>query len=111
MADRPPDDRPGNHRPPPSDAAGQSVDVKGGWVRKTAGSGRVSGAVAHVSKCRRAVQRGEAITADWTQTPGMGDPGPPLDAARRSADISVVFLVPYRGRLKRPHVHCRAGRN
>jgi len=39
--------------------------------------------------------------------------GPPSDAAGRSADISVVFLVCYRGRLKRPHLHCRAdaGRN
>jgi len=32
-------------------------------------------------------------------------PGPPLDMAGR---ISVVFLVPYRGRLKRPHLHCWA---
>jgi len=33
-----------------SDAAGQSVDIAGGQVRETAGSGRVSGAVVHVSK-------------------------------------------------------------
>ena len=26
-------------------------------------------------------------------------------------DMSVVFLVPYRGRLKRPHVHCQTWRN
>ena len=35
-------------------------------------------------------------------------PGPPLDAAGQSAEISVLFLVSYRGRLKQPHVHCRA---
>jgi len=37
--------------------------------------------------------------------------GPPSDAAGQSADISVVFLVPYKGRLKRPCLHCRAKRN
>jgi len=31
---------------------------RAGWARKTAGSGRVSGAVAHLSKRRRGVQRG-----------------------------------------------------
>ena len=42
--------------PPPSDTAGQSVDVAGGGgcARETAGSGRVSAAVAHLSKRRRA---------------------------------------------------------
>jgi len=38
--------------PPPSDVAGQLVDVVGGWVRETAGSGRVSGAMVHLSKYR-----------------------------------------------------------
>jgi len=63
---------------PPSDAAEhveQSVDVAGGWARKTAGSGRVS-AVAHLSKRRRGMRRGDAIAADQTQTPGTGDPRP-----------------------------------
>ena len=52
MADRPLDDGTGNRRPPPSDAAGQSVDVAGGWTRKMAGSSRFSGTVAHPSKHR-----------------------------------------------------------
>ena len=43
------------------------------------------------------------------QTPGTGNPqAPPSDAAGRSADISVLFLVCYRGRVKRPHLHCWA---
>jgi len=33
-----------------SDTAGQSVDIAGGQVRETAGSGRVSGVMVHVSK-------------------------------------------------------------
>ena len=35
-------------------------------------------------------------------------PGPLSDAAGRSANISVIFLVSYRGRLKWPHLHCWA---
>jgi len=65
MADRPADDGPGNRRaaPPPSplDAAGQSVNVAEGWASKTTGSGRISVAVAHLAKTRRAAQRGDAI--------------------------------------------------
>ena len=57
MADRPRDDGPGNHCAPPSDATGQSVDVVGGWAHKTAGSGWVSFAVAHLSKCRHGAGR------------------------------------------------------
>jgi len=67
MADRLLEDGPGNHRPsphPPSYVAGQLVDVAGGWARKTAGSGRVSGAMVHMLKCRLGAQRGDAI-ADW----------------------------------------------
>jgi len=52
---RPADDGPVNHRLPlPSDTAGQSVNIAGGWERETAGIGRVSAAVAHLSKRRRA---------------------------------------------------------
>ena len=58
MADWPLDDGPGNHWAPPSDAAGQSVNVTGGWARETAGNGRVSGVVVHVSKHRLGMQRG-----------------------------------------------------
>jgi len=39
----------GRELPP---AAGESADVEGGWARETAGSGRVSGAMVHVSKRR-----------------------------------------------------------
>jgi len=39
----------GRELPP---AAGESADVAGGWARETAGSGRVSGAMVHVSKRR-----------------------------------------------------------
>ena len=89
---------------PLSDTAGQLVDVVGRWVCKTVGR-------AHVSKRRHGAWQGDAIAANRTQTPDTGDPGPPSDVAGWSADISVVFLVPYRGRLKRLHVHCRAGCN
>jgi len=41
---------------------------------------------------------GDAI-AD--RPPGMGDPGPLSDAARRLANISGIFLVSYRGDSKR----------
>jgi len=44
--------------PPLSDAAGQLVDVAGGWVRKTVGSSRVSGTMAHLSKRRHGAQQG-----------------------------------------------------
>jgi len=58
---------------PLSDAAGQLVDIEGGWACKMAGSGRVSSAVAHVSKHRLGTRRGDSI-AD--QPPGMGDHRP-----------------------------------
>ena len=53
-----------------SDASGQSVDIAGGQVRETAGSGRVSGAVVHVSK-----QAGNAMGGRdrWLDT-GYGRP-------------------------------------
>jgi len=67
---------------PPSDTAGQSVDVAGGWARETAGSGRVSGAVAHLSKRRRAARPRDAI-ADWML--GMGDHRPAVRCGRMMA--------------------------
>jgi len=80
---RPPDDGPGNHRlPPPSDTAGQSVDVVGGWARETASSGRVSGAVAHLSKSRRAARRRDAIADRML---GMGDHSPAVGRGRMMA--------------------------
>jgi len=106
MADQPLDDGPGHRRAPfpTSDASGQPVDVVGGRAHKMACSSCVSGAIAHLSKCRCGERRGDA-TADQ----GVWDtPGPPSDTAGRSAKISVLFLVPCRGRLKQPHLHCRA---
>jgi len=115
MADRPVDDGLGNRRATPSTspsaAAGQSVNVAGGWVRKTAGSGRVSGAVAHLSKRTRAARRRKRNRRLAPRRQVREITGLPSDVAGRSADISVVFLVPYRSRLKRPHLHCRARRN
>ena len=46
---------------------------RGGWASETAGSGRVSGAVAHLSKSRRAAQRRDATTDRML---GMGDHRP-----------------------------------
>jgi len=66
----------------PSDAAGQSVDVADRWVRETAGSGRVSGAVVRVLKHRLGTRWGDAI-AD--RPPGTGNPRP---AVGRSSDIA-----------------------
>ena len=116
MADRPLDGGPGNRRPPRQMPLDNQLTSRDDGRRETACSGRVSGAMAHVSKRRRAARRGgrdrrPALTRRVRETRG-----PPSDAAGRSADISVVFLVPhatasvcfYRGRLKRPHLHCRA---
>ena len=47
--------------------------VAGGWARKTAGSSRVSGAVAHLSKSRRAARRSDAI-ANRPPDAGYGRP-------------------------------------
>jgi len=72
---RPADYGTGNHGlpPPPSDTAGQSVDVAGGWARETASSGQVSGAMAHLSKSRHAARRRDAIVDRML---GMGDHRP-----------------------------------
>ena len=58
VADRSPDDVPGNCLASTLDAAVQSVDVAGGWAQKTAGSGWVSGAMAYLSKRRHGARRG-----------------------------------------------------
>jgi len=86
----------GRHRACTGPAAGPHIE--GGWARKMAGSGRVSGPVAPLSKRRRAARQGggEAI-ADRLWDAGYGRP----QARRRTRpdhqpDISVIFLVPYR---------------
>jgi len=68
IANRPPDDRPGNC-PPPCWTAGQSVDVAGGWARETVGSAQVSGTMAHMSKHRLGHEGGDVI-ADRTPVTG-----------------------------------------
>ena len=72
---------------PRSDAAGQSVDVAGGWAHQAAGSGWVSGTVAHLSKRRRAARRGKAI-ANQTGMPGTGDPRPAVRRGRIGRHLS-----------------------
>jgi len=58
---------------PLSDAAGQSVDVAGGWTCKMVGSSWISGAVVHLSKRRRGACPGDMI-ADQPLDAGYGDP-------------------------------------
>jgi len=67
---------------------------------------------------RRAAARSLAhVSTGWEHNGGTRSPtgtrkrestGAPSDTAGRSADLSVIFLVSYRDRLKRPHLHCRA---
>jgi len=52
---------------------------RAGWAREMAGSGRVSGAGAHLSKSRRAARRRDLI-ANWM--PGMGDHRPAIGRGR-----------------------------
>ena len=52
---------------------------RAGWAREMAGSGRVSGAGAHLSKSRRAARRRDLI-AD--RMPGMGDHRPAIVRGR-----------------------------
>ena len=58
-----------------------------GWAREMAGSGRVSGAVAHLSKSRRAARRRDAIADRML---GMGDHRP---AVRRGRTMAVGTFV------------------
>jgi len=53
-----------------------------GWARETASSGRVSGAVAHLSKSRRAARRRDAIA---NRMLGMGDHRPAVGRGRMMA--------------------------
>ena len=103
-----------------SDDAGQSVNVAGEWAHETAGSGRVSGAMAHVE-----THAGKAMgECDHQPDARLRETtGPPSHRAGRSADIAAVgtfdvcsnvavnsdlsyFL--YTGRLKPPYLHCGA---
>ena len=116
---RPPDDGPGNHRLPRRTPLGNDnwLTSLAGWARETAGSGRVSGAVAHLSKSRRAARRRDAI-AD--RMPGMGDHRPAVgrwptlravgtfDVCSNAAVNSDLSCFLYRGKLKRQHLHCQA---
>ena len=53
-----------------------------GWARETVSSGRVSGAVAHLSKSRRAARRRDAIADRML---GMGDHRPAVERGRMMA--------------------------
>jgi len=70
-----------------------SLRVPGGWARLTAGSGRVSGAVAHVSKRELGTRRrGESGSSTGRQV--RETRGPPSYAAGRSTDISSLVNMP-----------------
>ena len=73
---RPPDDGPRNHHQTSLD---NQLTSRAGWAREMAGSGRVSGAGAHLSKSRRAARRRDLI-AD--RMPGMGDHRPAMGRGR-----------------------------
>ena len=84
-----------------------------GWAHKTASSGRVFGAVAHLSKSRRTARRRYSIT---DRMPGMGDHRPrhrtwlddqptlqavgTFDVCSNAAVNSDLFCSLYRGRLQ-----------
>ena len=70
-----------------------SLRAPGGWARLTAGSGRVSGAVAHVSKHELGTRRrGESGSSTGRQV--RETRGPPSYAAGRSTDISSLVNMP-----------------
>jgi len=114
---RPPDDGPGNHRLPPPVGHRWTI-ARGRWARETVGSGRVSGAMAHLSKSRRVARRRDAIADRML---GMRDHRPAVGRGRMMAvgtfdvcsnaavnsDLS-CFLYNCRGRVKRPFLHCQA---
>ena len=80
---RPPDDGPGNHHLPPHRRTPLDNDNRltslEGWAREMAISGRVSGAVAHLSKRRRAARRRDAIADRML---GIGDHRPAVGRRR-----------------------------
>ena len=82
---RPADDGLGNHRLPPSRQTplDNRTTSRGGWARETAGSGRVSGAMAHLSKSRRAARRRDAIADRML---GVGDHRPDVGRGWMMAD-------------------------
>jgi len=104
--------------PPPVDAAGQSVNIAGGWACETARSGRVSGAVAHVLKqglksdgggrdCQPVSGRRVREIHRPTNRPTSRVVST-FDVCCNAAVNSDLSCFLYRGRLKRSHLHCRA---
>ena len=100
--------------PPPSDTAGQSVDVAGRWARKTAGIGRVSGAMVHMSKHRLGMQQRtqspERMLNPQVRRSTWPDDRPTSRAVGTfdvcsNSDLSYLLHIV---RLKQPHMHCRA---
>jgi len=85
MADRSPDDGPGNHRAPSIECCWTSVDIVGGWVHAKR---RVAArSPAPWRTCQNADVDcnggGDAVT-DRPQTPGMGDHRPAIGRGRKS---------------------------
>jgi len=75
---------------------------------ETAGSGRVSIAVAHLPK-RRLGTRWRLEDAITDRSPGAGDLRPAVGRGRLiGRNLSDLSCFLYRGKLKRPHMHCRA---
>jgi len=97
MADWPRDDRPGNHPPPRPRRTlldnWSSSWAPGGWARLMAGSGRVSGAMVHVSKR----DRGGVASVDRTLSTGDQRPavvrGRTISRHRRRSAHSRVSLT------------------
>jgi len=112
MADRPEDDGPGNRRAPPRSSP---IGCRWTFVRHC---GRMS--AQNGGQWPGLQRHGAPVkTQTWSATGGCDHrpasrrwvqetPGSPSDMAGRSAKISVLFLVPYRGRLNWPHLHCQA---
>jgi len=87
-----------------------------GWARdwrETAGSGRVSGAMVHLLKHMLCWEH-DGVTAITGPPPTRPDDRPTLravgifDVCSNAAVNSDLSCFLYRGRMKRPYLHCRA---
>jgi len=120
-AQRPPNDGPGNHRIPLSDAAAQSVDVAGGmgvWNGGQRPSLLRRGAPAKMQTCSATEGRDRRTDAGYGRPQARHrmrpDDRPTLravgtfDVCSSAAVNSDLSCFLYRGWLKRPYLHCRA---
>jgi len=106
MADRLLEDGPGNHRPPPPPIVRRWTIGRCRGRMGTQNGGQRSGLWRHGAHVE--MQAGSATGGCNRRLAPVYEKstGPPPDLAKRLADISVIFLVSYRGRLKGPHLHC-----